>query len=435
MPTDKDVLDFINSLPDSKPSTPQPVSGRGSSEVKESKADDLLDFLDELAQHETTKRPASRTKLEPKKDIEPKKSAAAPTTISSSIPLPPTVEEAKESTTEATTATSSDTTMTDEADTEPNAQAELEIDPIGQISSWWSKEGSTKVSSLWGTITSNAEKLSEQTYQLASATTNQLSQQRQHLEGNEQLSKLSDRLNSLVVNVSNQIKQGLLEDVDEILNVMIVCDLYNLNYLNRLVSENFQSVMNQVEGGINVSVVQFNQHHDEQETNGVKLNMFYGKVIDGEKLCFANLESAARDFQKIEPSPEEKQQQEEELINKSNIFISIQPITTSKPDRENEPAEDDDKPVLIESSNANSFSFTIVLKDITNGITIITKTQPFPLRWAAWLDGEELNVVNDQESLTDSVDPREWVKDWIKQGLNLSLGVVAQEYVIKRMGV
>ena len=74
------------------------------------------------------------------------------------------------------------------------------------------------------------------------------------------------------------------------------------------------------------------------------------------------------------------------------------------------------------------------MKDISNDITIITKSQPMPLRWAQWLDGEKLKSLeaSDEE---ESVDPKEWVKDWIKQSLNLSIGVLAQEYVIKRMGV
>ena len=33
------------------------------------------------------------------------------------------------------------------------------------------------------------------------------------------------------------------------------------------------------------------------------------------------------------------------------------------------------------------------------------------------------------------VDPREWVSEWIEEILSLSIGVVAQRYVAKRMGV
>ncbi|KAI5291914.1 hypothetical protein KEM52_000035, partial [Ascosphaera acerosa] len=33
------------------------------------------------------------------------------------------------------------------------------------------------------------------------------------------------------------------------------------------------------------------------------------------------------------------------------------------------------------------------------------------------------------------VDPREWVADWLREALALGLGVVAQRYVARRMGV
>ena len=322
----------------------------------------------------------------------------------------------------------------------------LDIDPLASITNWWSTEGSSKVSSLWGTIASNAQSLGETTYQIASTTTNQLNQQRQKLqqENTNVAVDLAGRLNSVFLNMSQQIKQGLIDDDDELLNILVVYDLYNLQYVTQLIAHNFNAVMGQVEGGIRVTV---NDINHKSENDDIKLNMFYGKVIDGEKLCFANLESSIKSYLKImKESESHHEKQEDEVkdqtadeqteavkqINKSNIFISIQPITTSIESNDKTAVEDEneDRAVLIESNNANSFSFTIILKDITNNITIITKTQPFPLRWAKWLDGEGVDEVSEGE-----VDPREWVRGWIKQGLDLSLGVIAQEYVIKRMGV
>lgn len=127
------------------------------------------------------------------------------------------------------------------------------------------------MSNLWGTITSNAEKLSEQTYQLASSTTNQLNERSKHLDTEQ----IGSRLNNLFINISQQIKQGLIEDADEVLNILIVSDLYNFTYLHKLVLNNFNLAMNQVEGDINVNVHEFN-HHDEKGGDEVKLNLFYG---------------------------------------------------------------------------------------------------------------------------------------------------------------
>ncbi|ODV78342.1 uncharacterized protein CANTADRAFT_52504 [Suhomyces tanzawaensis NRRL Y-17324] len=423
-----DVLDFINSLPDSRSGTPKPKSAAG----KDEKDEDFLEFLDELAQHEKKKpaTPKPSQKFEPKKkDKEESKEQET----SAKEPVPSKLEP------------SAGTEPQSEEAPAANANEELDIDPIGSITNWWSSEGSTKVSSLWGTIASNAQSLGEQTYQLASTTTNQINQQRQKFleEGGDDafspeqhIGNISGRLNSILLTMSNQIKQGLISQDDELLNVLVVYDMYNMSYLDRLIYDNFNRVMTQVEGGIKVSVSKIN-HNDNSGSSDtdakINLNMFHGKVIDGEKLCFANLESSIKDFEKLTGNQEETAEKKEiDQINKSNVFISVQPITSKLENAEETPAGED-KPVLIESNNLDSFSFTIILKDITNDITIITKTQPFPLKWAKWLNGEGLDVAGEEGG--ESVDASEWVKDWIHGGLDLGFGVVAQEYVIKRMGV
>ena len=167
--------------------------------------------------------------------------------------------------------------------------------PISSITSWWNLEGSTKVNSLWKNITTNAEKISEQTYKLANETTNQLNTKSKNINSEE----ITNTLNNLFLNISNQIKQGLIEENDEVLNILIVCDLFNLKYLKFLVYNNFSLVMRQVEGSIRTSVNELSNHHDDEkkgEEDKVQLNMFYGKLIDGEKLCLANLENGIKDY-------------------------------------------------------------------------------------------------------------------------------------------
>lgn len=298
------------------------------------------------------------------------------------------------------------------------------------------------MSSLWGSITSNAQQISDQTYQLASTTSNQISQQRQKLlqenafstDQIAQLDNLGDRLNLVLTTMSHQITQGLIGPDDELLNILLIHDLYNINYLDKECSTKFNKVMNQVEGGIRTTVNNFNHKQGiESADQQVNLNLFYGKVIDGEKLCFANLESCIKDYSSYnlesDQKPEEKEEETANVtvasVNKSNIFISIQAIT-SRTSNET-PSNESDGPILIDSSNHDSFSFTLILKDITNSVTIVTKTQPFPLIWAQWLNDE----VKPED---ENINPGEWVKDWIKDGLSLSFGVLAQQYVVKRMG-
>ncbi|KAI5965028.1 hypothetical protein KGF57_000821 [Candida theae] len=442
-----DVFDLINSLPET-------ASTQDSSKTNSKPTDDkeVFDFLDEIAQHEQKK---------PKKKLEPKKKQVENVVSSNDD------DEEVEETNDPTTGTSSSDTTDDHTQHQKDEEKEAastqshdtsEVNPIASLSSWWSSEGNQKVSSLWGTITSNAEKLSEQTYQLASTTTNQLNERSKQLDTEQ----IGSRLNNLFINISQQIKQGLVEDADEVLNILLVSDLYNFTYLHKLVSNNFNLAMNQVEGDVNVNVHEFNHHDENSGGDEVTLNLFYGKLIDGEKLANANLENAIKEYKKAEIAKEKKDGEDEKQreikreatdnrndtfqeIIKSNIFITIQPITTkldSKP-QDTDPTNSASPTIssatttTIDSHNVTSFSFTLILKDITNNITITTRTQPFPLRWAQWLDGEplKLNDAGDVELDLDSVDPKEWVKDWIRQGLNLGVGVLAQEYVIKRMGI
>ena len=417
----EDVLDFINSLPDAAAG-----SGASKGSSKPEKNEDFLDFLDELAAHDTKKSPTPNSSFEPKKNDVVAESESEVKNDTGNVP--------------------GSTSTVKETESE-------EIDPIGQLSSWWSSEGSSKVSSLWGSIATNAQLISDTTYKRASDTSHQLSQQRQKLlsengDGLPQLDNLTDKLNSVLSNFSQQIKEGLIGADDELLNILLVHDLDNFVYLDDLCSDKFSQVVRQVEGGIRVSVNNFN--HKEQGI-AVNLNLFYGKVIDGEKLCFANLESCVKDFSSINhtigktetqedkseqgdvstPSregekSENSSQKPENIINTSNVFISIQPITSRAANEESED-KDGSAPIMIDSANKDSFSFTLILKDITNNITIITKTQPFPLQWALWLS-EQADVGE------DNVNPAHWVSGWIRDGLSLSFGVLAQQYVVKRMG-
>lgn len=444
-----DVLDFINSLPDKKKdATAQKTAGAG-----QASSSDFLDFLDELSTHEKVKPPGTpRTKFEPRKRDDDKKSrASAPGSASGGSPAPAATKTESHSET-----TGSDSGGDSGADASRNeAEDDAVIDPIASLSSWWNKEGSTKVSSLWGSLASNAQHLGESTYQLASSTTQQLSQQRQKLleEGridSEQIAHISDRLNSILTSVSQQIKDGLMDKEDELVNVMLVHDLGNVAYLDRVCGNKFNRVMDQVEGGINVLVSNFNHRHENADTDGYyDLGMFYGKALDGEKLCFANLESAVKDYLHITETesqateaeagstegaaPGTEPKTEAESISKSTVFIAIQPISTGSAEARTETSG----PILIEAANADSFAFTLILKDITNSITIVTKSQPFPLRWARWVAGErsDVDAVFGAPEGEDSVNPSEWVSDWLRDGLALAFAVLAQEYVTKRMGI
>lgn len=463
-----DVLDFINSLPESKRGTPKPTPASDT-------GDDLLDFLDELSAHEKAAKPtgSSRGKFEPKKKdtearekpesaVEGDSSTASPgpsaNSTASTIPPPSATSGASSGgPTEIGDPEKAALAQSLEANDQIAAAAESgePADPLASISSWWNNEGSSKVSSLWGSLTSNAHQIGETTFQIASNTSQHLSHQRHKFisehapsDSEQHLGHITNRLNLILSTMSQQIKDGLIDKEDELLNIMLVHDLAHVDYLESVCSHKFNRVMGQVEGGIKVTVNAFNHKHDDKGTlQFYDLDMFHGKAIDGEKLCFANLESSIKDYVNATTPAEVKAQhsegsdtheaQDDEIeddthrINKSNIFIAIQPITTST----GESTRDSEGLSLIESNNPDSFSFTVILKDITNNITIISKTQPFPLKWVRWVSGDRQDIDAVFGTEEDSIDPSAWVKEWLKDGLALCFGVVAQEYVTKRMGI
>lgn len=446
-----DVLDFINSLPDSS-TTPSTNSGR-----KSESNDEFKDFLDELSAHEKAVKGPVRGKLEPKKRDDLKEgrriasgkvpSATSRRIVSSTNLADPTTPKAVSSSpaqsatgSPAPVARQSAQSVANEAASE---ESEAAIDPIGSLSLWWTTEGSSKVLSLWGSLASNATQLGESTFQLASNTSQQLSHQRHKflaenpaLEA-EQITHLTGKLNSILSTVSQQIKDGLIDKEDELLNIFLVYDWENITDLDNLCARKFDTVMDQIEGGVRVTVNNFNHKHEQADqpdgTQHYDLGMFHGKAIDGEKLCFANLESSIKDYLKI--TAEEKSEDNKDEIVTSNIFIAIQPICTGLQSTESDVKSN---PVFIEANNASSFAFTMILKDITNNITIVSKSQPFPLRWARWLAGSHDDVdavFAGDDGEAPGVDPSGWVNVWIKNGLELSFAVLAQEYITNRMGI
>ena len=69
------------------------------------------------------------------------------------------------------------------------------------------------------------------------------------------------------------------------------------------------------------------------------------------------------------------------------------------------------------------------------------------MKWVGWLEGDsewKTKLKKEQEERTQEeksqeddevdVDPSDWVRDWVEDGLNVAFGVVAQNYVIERMG-
>lgn len=177
-------------------------------------------------------------------------------------------------------------------------------------------------------------------------------------------------------------------------------------------------------------------------------------LAEGTKLTRVSAESYADEFFAARGGVEEAAKQATEVLSETNpvrssdIFIAVQAISYSAPadlfgtSTSTEANEDN-------ASEANEEEdlvvFAIYLHDPIHGISFKTVSQSFPAKWAEWLDapanteaaGEEQNVPQEIREIIDNggVDPREWVSEWMEETIGLSVGIVAQRYVARRMGV
>lgn len=150
---------------------------------------------------------------------------------------------------------------------------------------------------------------------------------------------------------------------------------------------------------------------------------------EGVKLAKAAALAYASDFAKTDAAAA-SESTPENPTRKSNIFLAIQPTIHEPLDG----SEDDEKVV----------TFAIHLYDPEHSLNFSTLSQPLPLQWLLWLDAAPPIVEAGEWALPEAIqdivdagglDPREWVVEWVEEAVGLSVGVVAQKYVAKRMRV
>jgi hypothetical protein len=194
-------------------------------------------------------------------------------------------------------------------------------------------------------------------------------------------------------------------------------------------------------------------------------------TTEGTKLARASAESYATEYFSSRGGVEEAAKQATAVLNESNpvrssdIFLAIQAIsqTTAKDLFQAGPAaEKATTPggvVEVADAAEEEILFAIYLHDPVHGIAFNAVSQAIPQKWVDWLDApappvEGNNNNNDSninknpqvprvttpEAIAEivengGVDPREWAAEWVEESLSLSVGVVAQRYVARRMGV
>lgn len=283
----------------------------------------------------------------------------------------------------------------------------------------------------------------------------------------------------------------------ERLQIHITHDLSGYPSLDPLIYSVFSRVMSQVEGG-DLLVVQRGQEsaprrgseygggfgHSSFSTAGWHDGPWWRTVTPGNprnisavrgaveatKLARASAEAYANEYYSARGGIEEAAKQASEVLSETNpvrssdIFLAIQAVsqTASKdlfqagPSSSSSTSNSNSTPqgvVEVEDEKENEeVSFAIYLHDPIHGIAFHTISQPVPQRWIDWLDAPAPSPADPEaddahipravvpEAIAEiiesgGVDPREWVAEWLEESLSLAVGVVAQRYVARRMGV
>jgi hypothetical protein len=433
----EDVLEFLNSLPENKDKGAAAFRAKSNKGTVAKDKEDVLDFLDELEKSDLRK-----DKKPPV--VEAEKAAAKP--VDAGEGTEKVVEEEKKKKEEG------DINEEEEDDEGTSTiEGDFNIDPLSSLSNWWSSSGSSAVNSLWNNAKSIQQKASQEASKLANEATKKLGDEKENVERRVNAFKfLSENFESILNGLN-------VDQYDEFLKIHLIHDLVNFNGLEGVIKSQFKKVLKQVQGDIFIEVVKQGtvskageRRYSVGAHDGVKkLNLFEGGVVDGDKLNWANLKSSIQSTEKpIEkpaekekPTGDEKVEAEAEAeaqtdLNMSRIFIAVLAV---HPAGKTNDSEFD----TIDSHSPTSFQFRVILKDIGHNISIVSETQSFPIQWAKWIEyndekpekkDSQKKEEEEEEDTDDEVDPAEWVKDWIDQGLALTIGVLAQEYVVKRMG-
>lgn len=279
----------------------------------------------------------------------------------------------------------------------------------------------------------------------------------------------------------------------ERLQIHVTHDLSGYPSVDPLIYEVFSRVMSQVEGG-DLLVIQRGQESAPRRgasshgsglttsTAGWRDGPWWRSVtpgtprsisavrgmVEATKLARASAESYATEYYASRGGIEEAAKQATEVLNESNpvrnsdIFLSIQAVVqpeskdlfqagpTAAAAAATEPSE-----VVDAETTEDEIAFALYLHDPIHGIAFHTVSQTIPQQWIDWLDagaetskpehpatGDDPHVARSfvPESIAEiiesgGIDPREWVAEWVEECLSLAVGVVAQRYVARRMGV
>ncbi|KAI8166993.1 Maintenance of telomere capping protein 1 [Colletotrichum sp. SAR 10_70] len=265
----------------------------------------------------------------------------------------------------------------------------------------------------------------------------------------------------------------------ERLLIHITHDMVGYPSLDPLIYGTFSRVMSQVEGG-ELMVIQRGQENTSrrysndggagwrdgpwwrQADSPRDLGMIKG-LTEGTKLCRAGAEGYANEYFGAHGGLEQARIRateplsEENPVRSSDLFLAIQAVGTTSDSalfaRTAAVEKEKEASAVADVDEADEMvCFAVFCLDPVHEIEYSAISQSIPARWIQWLDASNpltpASGEDGQASLNQSipdeireivegggVDPREWVAEWIEELLSLAVGVVAQRYVARRMGV
>lgn len=182
---------------------------------------------------------------------------------------------------------------------------------------------------------------------------------------------------------------------------------------------------------------------------------------EGTRLVRVSAESYAKEYFDARGGVEEAARvaaeglSESNPVRRSDIFLAIQAVSYPSSSElfagDAREAEKEKENTVVDpeaGSEEDQVAFAIYLHDPIHSLSFSTLSQAFPQKWAAWLDApaqpSSQSPTTENGALPESileiiaaggVDPREWIAEWMEETLSLAVGVVAQNYVARRMGV
>jgi hypothetical protein len=248
----------------------------------------------------------------------------------------------------------------------------------------------------------------------------------------------------------------------ERLQIHITHDLSGYPTLDPLIYSVFSRVMSQVEGGDLMVIQKGQEAAPRRDSEGGNSNRPIGSwhdgpwwrsgdkrsintvkgVVEGSKLARASAEGYASEYFASRGGVEEAAKQATAKLSETNptrnseIFLAIQAVSQAVSKELFVPGSTEEK----DETDAEEVLFALYLHDPIHGIAFFTLSQAVPAQWIDWLDEGAQGVDALPETIQEiiesgGVDPREWVSEWIEEVLSLGVGIIAQKYVAKRMGV